>query len=90
MPDKSDSFSNQPIPQLIGTRRPAIRHDLEPLQQPHALLRLAEELQDVRNDVEPVRLGCVLERARDVARREREFGREEGEKLATVDGAVEA
>lgn len=90
MPHKSYSLSNQPIPQLIRTRRPAVRYDLEPLQQPYALLRLAEELQDVRHDVESVRLGCALERARDVARRKGQLGREEGEELAAVDGAVKA
>ena len=83
-------LSHQPVTQLIRTCSSAICDNLERLQQTDTGFGFSQQLQNVRDNVEALGMICVLECRCDVCGCEREFGREEREKLAAMDGSVEA
>lgn len=77
MTHEPDPILNQPISQFIRTSRATVSDDLEALQQPNTGFRFAQELEDVRNDVEALGVLGIFERGGDVCRRKGQLGREE-------------
>lgn len=91
MPDELYTvLPHQPISQFVGTCGATVRDDLEALQQSNPRFRLAQQLEDIWDDVEAFGVFGIFERSGNVRRREGQLGGEQRQELAAMNSAIEA